>query len=156
MPFILFFYCIRLRLLLNCVENQEQQTTMKLFDPLMRLMVRIRYPVSLPEDIASDLGITISNHVSFSQFIDCITNSSTPLTKLYRFMPKSDAESNFKAALRKECFSKNTLISYYFSEGWVEFLLQYDDHLRLRRLYIRHKSLKCNHEILISQFNNLQ
>jgi len=124
---------------------------MKLFDPLMRLMVRFRYPVSLPEDIASDLGIPLTNRISFDEILQVLTRPPTPLTKLIRFMPREEAEWHFKTALRKEFFSHNSLFSYYFSEGWVEFLLQYDDHSRLRRVYVRHKSLKRNCEIPISQ-----
>jgi hypothetical protein len=123
---------------------------MKLFKPITRLFARFRYPVSLPEDIATDLGLNISNSLSFQQFIHCLTDPSHRPTKLTRFMPRDQAEEIFRLALRKEKFQQNSLFSYHFKRGWMEFILQFDEQSRLRRLYICHKDLKQKHEIGIS------
>jgi hypothetical protein len=56
-------------------------------------------------------------------------------------MPREEAEAAFQTALRKEKFLHNSLFSYYFNEGWMEFVLQFDEHSRLRRIYIQHKKI---------------
>lgn len=122
---------------------------MKMLKPFLHLLVRFRYPVSMPEDVASDLGIQISNSLNFKQFIHCLTDPRQRPTKLSRFMPRDQAEDIFRLAKRKERFQQNSLFSYHFKGGWVEFILQFDEQSRLRRLYIRHKDLKQKHEISI-------
>lgn len=122
---------------------------MKVLKPLMHLFVRLRYPVSMPEDVASDLGLQISNSLNFKEFIRCLTDPRHRPTKLSRFMPRDQAEDIFRLAKRKERFQQNSLFSYHFKGGWVEFNLQFDEQSRLRRLYIRHKDLKQKHEISI-------
>lgn len=123
---------------------------MKILKPFFRLFVRFRYPVSMPEDVAADLGLNISNSLSFQEFIHCLTDPCHRPTKLTRFMPRDQAEDIFRLALRKERFQQNSLFSYHFKNGWMEFILQFDEQSRLRRLYIRHKDLKQKHEIGIS------
>lgn len=123
---------------------------MKIINMLAYLVVRLRYPVSLPEDIASDLGLDISNSMKFDQLICCLTDPHRRPSKLTRFMPRNEAEDAFRFAKRKERFAHNTLFSYHFKGGWIEFALQFDEKARLRRLYIRHKDLKHKHEIPIS------
>lgn len=117
---------------------------------LSHLFVRFHYPLSTPEDVANDLGLQCSNLVTFQEFICYLTSPHHCLTKLVRFMPREAAEEIFRLALRKEKFSQNSLFSYCFKGGWVEFVLQFDEKARLRRLYIRHKELKQKHEISIS------
>lgn len=125
---------------------------MKCFtQPFTRLLTRLRYPISLPEEVAADLGLTISNTLTFEEFITCLTNPSHPPTKLMRFMPRDEADRLFQTALRKELFKQNSLFSYHFNGGWMEFILQFDEQSRLRRLYIQHKDLKQKYEIPISQ-----
>ncbi|MBA2369990.1 MAG: hypothetical protein H0V82_13380 [Candidatus Protochlamydia sp.] len=116
-----------------------------------RLILRFRYPCSLPEEVASDLGLKISNAVTFPQLIHCLTNPAHRPTKLVRFMPREQADQIFKTALRKEIFKKDSLYSYHFNGGWMEFMLQFDEQSRLRRLYIQHKDIKQKCEISISQ-----
>ncbi len=123
---------------------------MKVLQPLLRLFIRFRYPVSMPEDVATDLGLNISNSLTFPEFMKCLTDPNRRPTKLTRFMPREQAEDIFRLALRKERFQRNSLFSYHFKGGWMEFMLQFDEHSRLRRLYIRHKDLKQKHEISIS------
>ncbi len=123
---------------------------MKVFKPLLQLFVRFRYPVSMPEDVAADLGINITNSLNFQEFMSCLIDPRYRPTKLTRFMPRDQAEDIFRLARRKERFPQNSLISYYFKGGWMEFVLQFDEQSRLRRLYIRHKDLKHKHEIPIS------
>lgn len=115
-----------------------------------RLFLRFRYPFSLPEEVAADLGLKISNALNFSQFIHCLTNPAHRPTKLIRFMPREQAEQIFQTALRKEKFKQNSLYSYHFNGGWMEFMLQFDEQSRLRRLYIQHKDIKQKCEIPIS------
>ena len=112
-------------------------------------LTRLRYPFSTPEDIATDLGLNITNDLSFDELIFCITSPGHRPSKLSKYMPRDEAEILFQAARRKEIFRHNALFSYYFKGGWMEFLLQYDDESRLRRMYICHKTLKQKHEILI-------
>lgn len=123
----------------------------KILNAFTRVFVRLRYPVSMPEEVASDLGLSISNSLNFTQLIDYLTDPHHSPTKLARFMPRDQAEKIFKSALRKERFQQNSLFSYYFNGSWMEFILQFDEEARLRRLYICHKNLKQKHEILISQ-----
>lgn len=122
-----------------------------LTQPISRLLIRFRYPVSMPEEVASDLGLTISNSLTFKEFINCLTNPCLRPAKLSRFMPREEAEGIFQTALRKERFKQNSLFSYYFNGGWMEFMLLFDEQSRLRRLYIQHKDLKQKVEISISQ-----
>ncbi|WP_068468214.1 hypothetical protein [Candidatus Protochlamydia phocaeensis] len=121
-----------------------------LTQPLKHFFIRLRYPVSMPEDVAADLGLNISNALSFKEFIKCLTNPCLRPTKLMRFMPREEAESIFQAALRKERFKQNSLFSYHFNGGWMEFMLQFDEQSRLRRIYIQHKDLEQKYEISIS------
>lgn len=123
---------------------------MRILKPLQRLFVRFRYPVSTPEDVAADLGLDITNALTFQEFILFLTNPLHRPKKLIRFMGREQAEEIFRLALRKERFQQNSLFSYHFKEGWMEFILQFDDEARLRRLYIRHKNLKQKHEMGIS------
>lgn len=123
---------------------------MKVLNPLFRLLVRFRYPVSTPEDVATDLGLNMNNDLTFEQFMSCLIDPCYRPTKLAKFMPRDKAEDIFQLALRKEKFKQNSLFSYYFNGGWMEFMLQFDEQSRLRRLYIRHKDLKQKYEIPIS------
>lgn len=132
---------------------------MKVLEPLLHLLIRFRflnllmrfrYPVSMPEDVGTDLGLNISNLLTFPEFMNCLTDPRYRPTKLTRFMPRAQAEDIFRLALRKERFQRNSLFSYHFKGGWMEFVLQFDEQSRLRRLYIRHKDLKQKHEIPIS------
>ncbi|WP_039358390.1 hypothetical protein [Candidatus Protochlamydia amoebophila] len=124
---------------------------MKLFiQPLTNLLTRIRYPTSLPEEVATDLGINISNTLNFQEFISLLTNPHCRPSKLSRFMPREQAENLFQTAIRKECFKQHSLFFYHFNGGWMEFMLQFDEKARLRRIYIKHKDLKQKYEISIS------
>lgn len=121
----------------------------KTLDAVYRFFIRFRYPVTLPEDIAEALGIAISNFLTFEEFVLCLTSPSCRPTRLSRFMPREKAEAAFNKAQRKERFQQQTLISYYFSEGWMEFILQFDEQSRLRRIYIQHKHIEKEYGIEI-------
>jgi hypothetical protein len=114
---------------------------MKTLDHLYRFFLRFRYPVSLPEDIAVALGIQFSSFLTFQELVEKLTSPTCCPTKLMKFMSREDAEAAFEGALRKECFQQNSLFSYFFIEGWMEFVLQFDEHARLRRVYIQHKHI---------------
>lgn len=136
----------------NVAFFSTAQSDMKRFyRSLSHLFIRMRYPFSTPEDVASDIGLNISNRLSFEEFIRCLTNPLYKPSKILKFMPREIAEDLFQAALRKEKFRHNSLFSYYFNGGWMEFMLQFDEQSRLRRLYIVHKDLKQKYEIPISQ-----
>lgn len=107
---------------------------------LNSVTVRLRYPVSLPEDIAEALGIDLSNSLSFDDFILQLSNPASP-TRLFRFMPREEAEKSFLKAVRIERYAEKTVLSYYFSEGWMEIILQFDRESRLRRVYLHHREI---------------
>lgn len=111
-------------------------------DCFSRFFLRFRYPVTLPEDIAQALGITVSNSIKFDELIKKLTSPDCCPTKLKKFMNRSEVEEAFCAAQRKEHFKQISLFSYYFSEGWVEFKLEFDSDSLLRRMYIQHRLIK--------------
>lgn len=107
-----------------------------------RFFLRFRYPVSLPEDIADALGVNFSNYLTFEELFVRLTSPDCCPKRLMRFMPREQAEKAFVTAQRKERFAQNTLFSFYFNEGWLEFSLHFDNDARLRRMYIQHKKIK--------------
>lgn len=119
----------------------------KTLDLFYRFFLRFRYPVTLPEEIAGALGITASNFLTFDEFVKKLTCPSCRPTTLIKFMPREKAEETFKTAQHKERFQQNTLISYYFSEGWMEFTLHFDEQSRLRRIYLHHKHIEKDNGI---------
>lgn len=140
------------------IINSNKEYCMKFIDLFSSLVVRFRYPVSLPEDIAKALGLKLSNRVCFDEFVSQLTNPQIRPTKLTKFMPRDLAELAFQNAPRKECFKKNTLCSYYFNEGWLEFALEFDELSRLRRIYIHHRKISMDQGVelrlnKIPQFN---
>ena len=114
---------------------------MKLRSWLYQALLRLRYPVSLPEEIATDLGITASNFLTFEELVCQLTNETTRPKRVKRFMQREKAEAAFDSAQRKEKFGRSSLFSYYFHEGWLEFHLHFDEHSRLRRMYLQHKDI---------------
>ena len=112
---------------------------MRLVNRAANLLVRLRYPVSLPEEIAHALGVDICNSLRFKKILSLLTSPECKPTTLRRFMPRDLAEEAFQGALRKECFLQSSLFSFYFPEGWMEFELQFDAQSRLRRIYVHHK-----------------
>ena len=111
---------------------------------LQRLVIRFRYPVSLPEEVAEALGLEMTNNITFDKFLERLCCPSCCPHRLTRFMPREMAEELFTTALRRESFKYHTLISYYFKGGWLEFVLYFDEQSQLRRLYIKHKSFKTD------------
>lgn len=115
---------------------------MKAFDQFCRFLLRFRYPITLPEEIAQALGIELPNFLTFDQFFNRLTCPNCRPTRLARFMQREQAEEAFLHAHCKESFKHSSLFSFYFSEGCLEFVLQFDDQSRLRRLYMHHRYLK--------------
>lgn len=115
---------------------------MKAFDLVYRFFLRFRYPVSLPEEVASALGVPFSNFLTFDEFVRQLTCRSCKPTRLMKFMPREEAEEAFHTALCKERFNQKTIVSYYFNEGCLEFVLQFDQNSRLRRIYVQHKKIQ--------------
>lgn len=108
---------------------------------VVRLAVRFRYPVSLPEQVADALGMELSNFLSYQGIVKRLSSPYCRAERLHRYMGREDAEALFKSAVRKERFQRKTLFSYYFRSGWLEFVLEFDDLGRLRRLYMLHGGL---------------
>ncbi len=124
----------------GCNFMEYMQKIKSTFDLIIDLLLRFRFPCTLPSEIAESLGVDLPRYPTFSQLIQNI--SSCNPTKLHKFMSREEAENAFFTAQRKERFVGNSLYSYYFNEGWIEFVLQFDDNARLRRLYLHHKSIK--------------
>lgn len=122
----------------------------KSIDGLSRLFARFWYPVTLPEDVTETLGVEVSNFLSFDELINRITNSSTNPLRLSRFMPRRDAEKAFAHATCVEHFGEKTLVSYFFPQGWIEFVLKFDHESRLRRVYVQHKDIESEEGIEIT------
>jgi hypothetical protein len=110
---------------------------MSFLTDIARFISRFRHPVSLPEDVANDIGVSVSNNLTFNEFLDFLTSFHCRPTKLRKYMPREEAEAAFISALKKENFNSNTLFSYYFSKGWLVFALYYDREGRLRRLNVQ-------------------
>ncbi|MFA6916197.1 MAG: hypothetical protein WC222_07355 [Parachlamydiales bacterium] len=115
-----------------------------LLKPLKRLITRWRYPVCCPEDISQALGLRLSNQLTFDELINQLTSPHCSINSLYKYMNRSAAEASFGNALRVERFLHTTLVSYFFSEGWMEFNLHFDDDGKLRRLYLQHHCIPSN------------
>lgn len=110
---------------------------------MLRLLYRIKNPVSLPEDIGKDLGIQILyNELNFQECIKQLIGGECCSKYLLRFMPREKAETLFKSAIRKETFRDTSLFSYYIYNGWLAFKLIFDEQNRLRRVYLQHKELR--------------
>jgi hypothetical protein len=124
------------------MRKSKEGKCMKAMDQLYRFFIRFRYPVSMPEDIATALGLDISNYVTFDQFVNLITHPTCKPTRISKYMPREKAEEAFRGAQCKDRFKRSTLFSFYFSEGWLEFTLEYDEQSLLRRVYVNHKQIK--------------
>ena len=111
---------------------------MTLVDSITRLISRFRYPVSMPEDVAHDLGFHLPNTLNFCDFVDLLNMAQYRPTKLWKMMPREQAEATFQSALKKENFKSISLFSYYFNKGWLVFALYFDEKSKLRRM-----SLQC-------------
>lgn len=114
---------------------------MQILDKFYRFFLRFRYPVSLPENVAEALGASVSNFLTFDQFVHRLTNPYFRPERIKKYMPREEVEKAFESAQRQERFLHKTLCSYYFSEGWVEFVLLFDENSKLRRIYLLHKSI---------------
>ncbi len=115
---------------------------MKAFDLLHRFFLRFRYPVSLPEDVACALGVDLNCYLTFDEFVNRLQCPHFRPTRLKKYMPRELAEDAFSSALRIDRFGHKSLFAYYFNEGWIEFVLQFDEQARLRRVYLQHKYIQ--------------
>jgi len=114
---------------------------MNLVASAQNLFVRFRYPVSLPQDIGSALGVPLTNFIRFNDMLEFLLSDKCKATKLSRFMTRDKAEKAFDKAQRKDIFHRSSLYSFYFTQGWLEFDLHFDEHALLRRVYIHHKAI---------------
>lgn len=102
--------------------------------------LRFRYPVSMPSEVADALGIELPSEYTLEELIKQLLEAKSQPKALIKYMKREIAENRFQNAVKKERFNQKPLISYYFNQGWVEFMLQFDDEARLRRLYLYHYS----------------
>ena len=116
---------------------------------LLLLFRRVRYPVSVPEDVGEALGVEFSSCLRFTEFMEALCDPMCRPTRLRRFMSRHQAEVVFASAIRKEQFPSHTLCSYHFNGNWMEFELLFDEDSRLRRLYVHHKDLDFNKAVEI-------
>jgi hypothetical protein len=123
---------------------------MKTWQTLLRFVSRFRHQVSLPEEVAMALGIHLSNFLSVPELLQRLCCPTCSPTRLMRLMHRHDAEAAFLQALRVERFSRHTLCSYYFKDGWLEFVLQFDEQQQLRRVYMHHKHLPAERGVELS------
>jgi hypothetical protein len=105
------------------------------------LIIRFRYPVSIPQDVADALGVHITNRYSAQELVDTLMNQDLKPTRLARLMPRIIAEDVFKAAL-KEKFHLKTICSFYLNNVRLVFILEFDHDSQLRRVYMNHKEIK--------------
>ena len=117
---------------------------MKALDYLYRFFLRFRYPVSLPEDIASAFGVELSCYLTFDEFVGRLESPEFRPTRLKKYMPREEAESAFCLACCVDRFNEKSLFSYYFNEGWMEFVLLFDDQGLLRRVYLQHRRIESD------------
>ncbi len=110
---------------------------MHLLESLTRLISRFRYPVSLPEDVAHDLGMNLPNTLNFQEFLLLLSSPHHRPTKLRKFMSRKRAEQTFESALKRETFKSCSLFSYYFNKSWLVIALYFDEQDRLRRVYLQ-------------------
>lgn len=108
-----------------------------LLESVERLLSRFRHPVSLPEDVAKDLGVHLANSLTFEELIFALGRPGAYPKKLKRWMSRREAESAFQGAIRKEIFRSSSLFSYYFNKGWIVMTLYFDEDDLLRRLYVQ-------------------
>ncbi|MCH9609057.1 MAG: hypothetical protein S4CHLAM45_08180 [Chlamydiales bacterium] len=110
---------------------------MTMLNAFTRLVSRFRYPVSMPEDVAQDLGLLLPNTLSYCDFLSLLNTAQYRPTKLWKMMPRELAEMTFKSALKREEFRSSTLFSYYFNKSWLVFALYFDEDSKLRRLHLQ-------------------
>lgn len=113
-----------------------------LWTRLSTLVARIWHPVTLPEEIAGCFGLKVSNFLSVEDLIRVLSKSQCYTTCLSRYMPREIAEAVFRNATTIESFGEKTIISYYFRDGWVEYVLLFDQEDRLRRVYLNHRAIE--------------
>jgi hypothetical protein len=109
---------------------------------LAKLLQRFRFPATLPQEITQALGIRMADPLSFDEFFKNLVSKETIPSRLRKMMPRPQAEAPFSSAQRKERFHENTIFSYYFNEGWLIFILRFDEQGRLRGLELRHERIQ--------------
>lgn len=113
------------------------------------VMMRFRFPFSRPDEVAEALGVDLPRCGTIEGFITHLLQKGTYPRNLMKNMNRKEAESFFNTALKKEHFKQKTLISYLFSQGWLELMLLFDDNGKLRRMYIYHKATRSSQGVEI-------
>ena len=135
--------------LYSAVKTQTHQITKHILHAITHIRTRIRYPYALPSDIGKALGLSLPDNLLYLALLESLSTIHHPQS-LEKFMTRKRAENCFCGATRCEKFTLSTLCSYRFTEGWVEFELQFDEHDKLRRLYLIHKELRNQDRIEIN------
>lgn len=111
-----------------------------------RLLSHLRYPISSPHDVLSALGVSEElQDVDFHHFLKKVV-TRVP-RRIFRCMGREDVERCFSSAYKKESFHRTTHASYYFMQGWLEFVLEFDESRLLRRLYVHHQLLSSSQSV---------
>lgn len=113
-----------------------------MWDYFSHVIARLKYPVSLPEEVGEALGVELSCQASFDEFIRELMQPELRPTRLVKYMAREQAEALFGKAVKTERFHQKTLVSFYFNKGWLEFMLQFDEDSRLRRIYFYHEATR--------------
>lgn len=113
----------------------------KAYEQMERMLCRLRHPVSLPQEVADAVGFRGGPVNTFCELMLRLTSPGCVCHHLCRMMPREVVEELFDRAVRKEDFGLHSIYSYYFRQGYLEFVLHYDELGRLRRVYLQHKSI---------------
>jgi hypothetical protein len=101
----------------------------------------IRYPRSVPEEVAAALGVTLAQPHCWDELLKHLGSPQWAPPRLQRLMSRAHAQAAFSSALQIEEFTHTALCSYHLGGGWLTFDLHFDLEQRLRRLYVRHPQL---------------
>jgi len=122
---------------------------MKVLDGFLRIIARFWYPVALPEEVVETLGVEVSNFLSFDDLVKILAKSTCNPHRIARYMPRKEVEAAFRNATSRDIFRDKTLITYFFNEGSVEFVLYFDRYDLLRRVYLRHRCIQMEEGVEI-------
>lgn len=128
-----------------------------MFCGLQRFFLRFKYPIILPEEVARTLEINAPINLTVDELIVCLTSGSQSSPLLVSHAKRETLEKCFSNAQQLEKFGRKTLISYYFSEGWLELSLEFDAHDTLSRAFVIHQKIPGDqgYEIALNNQNSI-
>lgn len=113
---------------------------MHFLDLILDLVHRFSHPGSLPNDVAYDLGLEVYGRLSVNELLQMLKNP----THLKKYMKKGLADQLFVHAQRKDIFKLTSRFTYFFNQGLLEFVLDFDSDEQLRRAYATFHNSKGN------------